>query len=84
VSGARSGGATRERARAARDRARRWLRARGVEAALGLAREGDAYVIKASLPAPLPAGVAPPAEFDGVPLRLETTGAVRARAGRRR
>jgi hypothetical protein len=79
---AHAGPCTLERARAARARARRWLQEHGLEGAVGTAREGGGFVVKASLARALPPGVAAPAEVDGVPLRLEVTGRVRARKTR--
>jgi hypothetical protein len=79
---ARARPSTLERARGARELARRWLEDHGLAGAIGLAREGDGYVLKASLPRALPPQVVAPQAVGGVPLRVEVTGPVRARRSR--
>jgi hypothetical protein len=68
-----------ERARRARAQVLRWLEEQGVGGAVGTAREGAGYVLKASLQRPLPPHVLAPESVAGVPLRVEVTGPIRAR-----
>lgn len=73
-----------QQARAARALAARWLQERRLAGAVGLAREGEGFVLKVSLPRALPAGTALPEEIGGLPVRMEVVGEVRPRGRGRR
>jgi len=44
---------------------------------VGIARMGRDYVLKVNLREPIPRGVDVPTQVDGVPVRVQVTGAVR-------
>lgn len=71
--------ATRDEANAAKKTLLRKLRDAGVEASVGLVKEGAAYKLKVNLTAPPAPGTELPQDIDGVPLQVETTGPVRRR-----
>jgi hypothetical protein len=46
---------------------------------IGITRVGGEYAVKLNLSEPVEPGVTLPSEIDGVPLRVEITGAIRPR-----
>lgn len=68
---------TLEQARAARPAALRTFEHLSTVNAVGIARMGGDYVLKVNLREPIPRGVNVPTQVDGVPVRVEVTGAVR-------
>ena len=67
-----------EEARAAKRTARRLLETVNRVVAIGITRLGGEYAVKVNLSGPVAPGIEIPAEIDGVPVRVEVTGPVRA------
>jgi hypothetical protein len=70
---------TLERARAAKEVARRRFEAIGKVVGIGITRVDGTYALKINLAEPVQPGTELPTEIDGVPLRIEVTGTIRAR-----
>lgn len=70
---------TLERARAAKKTALRHLRSRDDVVGVGITRVSGKYAVKVNLSEPPEPGTELPDEIDGVPVRIEVTGAIRAR-----
>jgi hypothetical protein len=68
---------TLEQARAARPAALRTFEHLSTVNGVGISRVGEDYVLKVNLREPIPRGVDVPAQVDGVPVRVEVTGAIR-------
>jgi hypothetical protein len=71
-----------ETARAAKRTAWRRFRKLGNVAGIGITSVRGEYALKVNLNEPFDPGVAVPDEIDGVPLRIEVIGRVRARRTR--
>ena len=72
-----------ERARAAKAKTLERLQAMGIQAAVGVARMGEGYVLSVALAEPLPGSARLPRSVEGVPLRAAVVGRVQARRRRR-
>jgi len=70
---------TLERAQAAKKTAIRLLETVGSVVGVGITRLGGEYAVKVNLSGPVAPGTELPTEIDGVPVRVEVTGSVRAR-----
>jgi len=70
---------TLERAQAAKLTALRLLETVGNVVGVGITRLGGEYAVKVNLSGPVAPGIEVPTEIDGVPVRVEVTGAIRAR-----
>jgi len=70
---------TLEEARAAKQAAQRLLATVDRVVGIGITRDGDGYAVKINLSEPVAPGIQLPTEIDGVPVRVEVTGSVRAR-----
>ena len=68
-----------EKARSAKARVAEMLRDERGLTGVGITRVGKGYAVKVNLSAALGAGHEIPPEVDGVPIRVEITGRVRAR-----
>jgi hypothetical protein len=75
----RSAFVTLEQARAAKAALLKQFRKQGIAAAVGVTRIGDDYAVKVNLTEQPVKSLKLPARIDGVPIRVEVTGAVRAR-----
>jgi hypothetical protein len=70
---------TRERAEAAKQTALQRFQTIGKVVGVGITRIGGEYAVKVNLSEPLEPGIDAPAEIDGVRVRVEVTGVIRAR-----
>jgi hypothetical protein len=70
---------TLEKARAAKELALQRFRAIGKVVGVGITRVGGEYAIKVNLSEPVGPETELPAEIDGVRVRVEVTGPIRAR-----
>jgi hypothetical protein len=70
---------TREKAQAAKQRVLRRFEALGNVVGVGITRVAGQYGVKVNLSEPVAAGTKLPTEIDGVPVRVEVTGPIRAR-----
>jgi hypothetical protein len=68
-----------EQAQAAKKIALRRFKKLGSVTGVGITRVGGEYAVKVNLSEPIDPGVTMPSEIDGVPLRVEVTGAIKAR-----
>jgi hypothetical protein len=68
-----------ERARAAKRAAIERFGKLGHVTGVGITRVGGEYAVKLNLSEPIEPGVTLPPDIDGVPLRVEITGAIRPR-----
>lgn len=66
-------------AQAAKRSALHFFEGRGISAGVGITRVGGEYAVKVNLTAPVAAGVKIPTDIDGVRLKVEVTGTIRAR-----
>jgi hypothetical protein len=67
------------RAKAAKKSALEWFQPMARVVGIGITRIGGEYAIKVNLSEPVDPGIALPTEIDGVPVRVEVTGPIRAR-----
>ena len=72
-------GVTLEKARAAKKTALRHLRSWEHVVGVGITRISGKYAVKVNLSEPPEPGTELPDEIDGVPVRIEVTGTIRAR-----
>lgn len=70
---------TLEQARAAKRAVLERFGAIGCVVGVGITRLSGQYAVKVNLEAPIEAGVDVPDQIDGVPVRVEVTGTIRAR-----
>jgi hypothetical protein len=70
---------TLDRAQAAKRAALEWFEKVGKVTGVGITRVRGEYAIKVNLSEPIDPGTELPADIDGVPLRVEITGTIRAR-----
>jgi hypothetical protein len=70
---------TLEEAQAAKKTARRLFETVGSVIGVGITRLGGEYAVKVNLSGPIAPGTEVPTEIDGVPVRVEVTGSIRAR-----
>jgi hypothetical protein len=68
-----------EKARSAKARVAEMLRDEHGLTGVGITREGDSYAVKVNLDAAPGTGLEIPSEMDGVPIRVEITGRIKAR-----
>jgi hypothetical protein len=71
---------TLEQARSAKQTALRRFQRLGQVVGVGITRVGKGYAVKVNLREPVGADVELPTEIDGVPVRIEITGPIRARS----
>jgi hypothetical protein len=70
---------TLEKAQAAKQTAIRRFETLGEVVGVGITRVAGEYAVKVNLREPVDPGVELPTEIDGVPVRVEVTGTIRAR-----
>ena len=70
---------TLERARAAKRTAQRLFETVDIVVGVGITRLSGQYAVKVNLSGPVAPGTELPTEIDGVPVRVEVTGAIRPR-----
>ncbi|HVL68110.1 MAG TPA: hypothetical protein VM364_12675 [Vicinamibacterales bacterium] len=68
-----------EQARAAKKRALERFRTLACVTGVGITRIGGEYGVKVNLSEPVEPGVSLPSDIDGVPVRVEVTGEIKAR-----
>jgi hypothetical protein len=68
-----------DQARAARPLALKRFGKIGTVTGVGVTRVRGHYAVKVNLAEPIKAGIAVPTEVDGVPVKVEITGAIKAR-----
>lgn len=73
--------ASRDRARAAKDKLALAIRGSAEVVGVGLTRHGDAMAVKVNLARPAAPGSALPESFEGVPVVYEVVGRITPRAG---
>ncbi len=68
-----------DKAQAAKRSARQRFQKLGKVTCVGITRVKGEYAVKVNLSEPIEPGTELPADIDGVPVRVEVTGAIRAR-----
>lgn len=68
-----------DQAQAAKRTALRQFEKLGKVTGVGITRVGGEYAVKVNLSEPIEPGTEVPADIDGVPVRVEVTGTIRAR-----